>query len=411
MSLKFRVVGSPASPRERPSFPVIEAVARGRLVKSQPLNGKVVLKTGLHARFSLGASTTTLLKAGARPEDTFVAVKPYDYPERADVLRGLRNKGVNVAPLSSLADLVDAAEARVRATGFKLLVVDDGGYGTCAVLRKPQLLEHTQGFVEQTTRGKPAVESACSELGASISKPLLYLPDSEIKREFECMPVGNAVVSALRRHVAAPLAGRKIAVIGAAGTIGKAVADTLIKEGAIVRAYDTNPKSAYWEIINLNRMRICMTADEAVADADVVIGATGKPILERQLRSLKDGVLLASASSGQYEFPLDLIERSATGSKSYRANKSLPIHGTTYRMAWGRDITVLDKGRPINLGIAAGPEHPCFDLIMALLVVGAAELASGRFDHRAGFVTEFDDLCTRHQLNTLYWLHHAKEVQ
>ena len=105
-------------------------------------------------------------------------------------------------------------------------------------------------------------------------------------------------------------------------------------------------------------MQVCATKAEAIFDADFVIGATGNNVLQPlDLKQCKNGVLLASASSGQYEFPLALLDQLAVAVTPYQVSEERPPHGLTYRMPWGKAITVLDGGRPLNLGIAA-TVHP-----------------------------------------------------
>lgn len=409
---KIGIRRSLAPESEMPRFPVVEASARGRLAESKPLSGRVLFLVGVHVRFSMIALVKAAIAAGAAAANIVIAIKAYEYPERAAVVRRLKRRGVTeIFAMDAFESALASVERRMNSIQGELVVIDDGGYGACALSARPDLLARTTGFVEQTTRGKWKVAEQCERLGTTFPRPIICLPDSEVKQTFECLPVGQIVVEALERHLSAPVAGRRVAVIGASGTIGGAAANALVDKGALVQAYDRAPKSAYWELIKLGRLNVCPTKRDALTGVEIVIGATGESWLSpRDLRSLHDGVLLASASSGQYEFPLDLLRQLASKVKPHRAAAGMPIHGDAYHMPWGKKVVVLDGGRPLNLGIAASPEHPCFDLITALLFLGALEIASGRYRDNVGFVNDFDKVCARHRVAELYLLLHGGDA-
>lgn len=237
----------------------------------------------------------------------------------------------------------------------------------------------------------------------------LDLPASKIEREFECGPVGELFTEALAWHLGGSLAGRELAVIVAAGVIGEAVAAAAAGTG--MRPHVRHRAKRPLALNNFDRLDIRDSLADALHAANVVVGATGKTILRaRHLRSLRDGAILASASSGRYEFPIGFIEPLSDGAVDFRVAPDRPADGTTFTMIWGKALTVLDGGRPLNLGIAAGSGHGCFDLIIALLAVGAAEVAAGRYDGRIGFLDVFDDICRRHDLADIYMLLHGENA-
>lgn len=395
---------------DRPRFPVIAAVKRSPLLSGLPLRGLFVPQV-LHARYSVVAFNETLIELGASPERLLLLFKDYEYPERKQVLDELANRlHIRIAPLSDIQSEVVRLKQELVASSGRFVAVDDGGYIACASAADDELMASSIGFVEQTTRGVSAVQQRYSELGRPISRPHLSLPSSEIKRTFECGTVGERFMQALAWHVAGPLIDRSVAVIGASGVIGNAVAAAAVAEGMRVLAYDLTPKRRYWALNSFGTMEVSDSKAEAIRQADIVIGATGANVLcPLDLKQLKHGVLLASASSGQYEFPMQLLGQVAVEVVPYRAASARSPHGLTYRMPWGKAITLLDGGRPLNLGIAAGREAPCFDLVMALLAAGAAELAAGRYEGKSGILDCFDEICSRHQLDGLYMLLHGEE--
>lgn len=360
----------------------------------------------LHARKSLKAVITAITALGAKPEDIALMYKDYAYPEREEVLDWAVTQGVRVAPLEELP--AEAAAFEVRTRGRPWLALEDGGYWAMEAYKRPALLASAKGFVEQTTKGVWTVK----ESGLDLVKTHLSLPDSVIKKAFECDFVGEAVTAALRRHMGQAFQGARVAVLGAAGTIGAAVAEALDRAGMKVAVFDLDPP-AYWALTKHGRYSVCDTKAEAIAGRDVVVGCTGGTVLDLDdLRWLKDGVLLASASSAQVEFPLDLLRQlcppplpwrpPSRGGGTGGGGAPGPANGDAYRLPCGKQVVVLDGGRPINLGMAGAPEAPCFDLIMALLTAGAADLAKGFYDGQTGFIDDFDACCRRHNLDGLY---------
>jgi S-adenosylhomocysteine hydrolase len=394
----------------RPRFPVIEALKRSPILSGLPLTGLFVPQV-LHARYSVIAFNEALIELGANPDRLVLIFKDYEYPERKQVLDELTNRlHIRIAPLAHIQSEVARLKHELITAGGRLLAVDDGGYIACACAADDELLAASVGFVEQTTRGVSAVRKLYQDLSRPISRPHLSLPCSEIKRTFECGTVGECFMQALAWHVGKPLTGRSAAVIGASGVIGSAVANSAVNAGMHVLAYDLAPRARYWALNSFGQMQVSNSKAEAIREADIVIGATGTNVLHPlDLKQLKNGVLLASASSGQYEFPVALLDQLALEVVPYRALAGRSPHGLTYRMPWGKAITLLDGGRPLNLGIAAGPEAACFDLILALLVAGAAELAAGRYNGESGIIDCFDDICSRHQLDGLFMLLHGED--
>jgi len=406
-----RAPGAPARKAEvarlnpHDGYPVLRTLARSpALVDSKPFHG-TCLALLLHPRRSLKATLATLCALGADPPDITLLYKDYRYPERKEVLEWATTAGVRTAPLSDLKVQVAAFEARLN--GRRWLALEDGGHWAMEAYRRPLLLSSAIGFVEQTTRGIWTVERS----GVQLIKPHLSLPASVIKKTFECDFVGEAVTLSLKSHMGGALAGATVAVLGAAGTIGAAVAESLRQAGMRVYAYDSSPPP-YWALTKHGRITVCASKAEAITGRDVVVGATGGTVLELDdLRWLKDGVLLASASSEQVEFPLALLRQFCPCPLPWSTSGVGATNGEVFTLPAGRRIVLLDGGRPINLGMAGSPEAECFDLIMALLAAGAADMAGGFYADSAGIIDDFDQVCERHNLDGLYRALHPEVNQ
>lgn len=395
-----------------PGTPVIKVLAKGPLGKTRPFQNTAIAFAGTHARGTLLSVVDAVCAMGVQPASMAFGVKPYYYPEKERVCKDLIARGCMVEQLDNMeASLLPFMERQIL-EGRQILICDDGGYGSTFCARHPTIGRNVVGTVEQTTRGVWTLERLQRDSGYAPNYPVLALPHSELKKRFECVTVGEKVVDALATHRGQPVHDLDIAVLGGAGTIGGAIADAAVRRGARVKAFDPAPKHNYWQLVEHGRINVVDTKVEALVEADVVIGATGTEVLGvKDLRYLKDGVVLASASSGTYEFPLALLEQVADAVTPHHTVGFHEPNGTTYRMPWGRSITVLDGGRPINLGVAAGPEAPCFDLIMALIVAGLAELAAGNYRGRVGILDVFDEIAIRYRLPELYVVLHQEDAR
>ncbi|MEA3011708.1 MAG: adenosylhomocysteinase [Sphingomonadales bacterium] len=381
-------------------FPVIEALCNHPdLVSEQPFKGLGGAFL-LHPRPSMVALINGAIRLGMEPARMTALVKRYEYPERQESVAWMRDAGVRVACVSEGTSAITSFAAQLGKRPF--VVADDGGALTIDIYARPDLLKKAIGFVEQTTRG---VWQVNDEVGR-LSKPHLALPDSRLKPGLECIDVGEAITEALETHLAGhlDLATSNVAVLGVAGVIGTAAARALHARGATVYGYDTK-FPAYFELFNQGRINVCRSKAEAIAGRDIIIGATGRTGIElADLPLLKHGAILASASSEQVEFPVSLLHQLSNACTPYCPPGAAAPLGTTLELRpSGRKVTLLDNGRPINLGIAAPPERRrCFDVVMGLMLACMVDLVRGLFGDRKGWITrEVDEVAERHRLAEL----------
>ncbi len=380
-------------------FPVIETMCNHPdLIAKQPFRG-VGGAFLLHPRPSMVALVSGAIGLGMEPARMTALVKQYDYPEREESVALLRDAGVQVACVSEGASAISDFAGRLGRKPF--VVADDGGALTINVYSRPALLARAIGFVEQTTRGVWRVND---EVGR-MRKPHLALPDSRLKPGLECIDVGEAIAEALENHLAGhiDLATSSVAILGVAGVIGTAAARALHARGAAVYGYDSSYPPNF-QLFNWGRINVCRSKAEAIAGRDVIIGATGRTCLEvADLPLLRSGTILASASSEQIEFPVAELQQLSNAATPYCPLGAPVPFGTTFELKpAGRKVTLLDNGRPINLGIAAPPERRrCFDVVMGLVLACMIDLVHGRFSRRTGWVSEVDEVAQHHRLAEL----------
>jgi hypothetical protein len=298
--------------------------------------------------------------------------KEYLYPHLSAVREWLRQKGAIVRPLADVDAFLEGLATGSHDVGNRdIVVVEDGGYLVPKIVDKyPRIASRAAGAVEQTTKGLRAAEAVAERL----TFPLLSVAGCRVKGDYEPTYIARDILFQLRRLAGLDVLGRHVAVLGY-GTIGRQVALELIRAGrATVHVYDPDPSRTLLARED-GGMMIHDTVREAVADARVVIGTTGRQSIDATVfHSLRHGVFLISASSDQVE--IDIVDLQS------RAQNSLPLHslgdglvmriGTKYILG-DNTINVLADGRPINFwDFESMPRAPS-DLIMTIMFLCASE--------------------------------------
>jgi S-adenosylhomocysteine hydrolase len=284
---------------------------------------------------------------------------------------------------------IDQALARCQDKNQRLIVQDCGGtavellHSETSNYDLVRRMEHVEGVVEITKRGLWKAQ----ELQDVLQIPVLHSADSELKR-MEAVRCGETVALCLdkvaRTDLGWSLAGRKVAVFGM-GWIGSNVARGLRNLGAIVhQVYDTDPIKIMdaqlngFPASNANDIGSAdgnSTANVALKECDVVVGASGRQSLTRAvLEQLRDGVLVASASSKQVEFDMDYMQHECS---------VFPVSDVIngYRTRTGSTILLSNNGFPINFvpGSTSVPDE-IVETILGELLLQMHQLASSRIN-------------------------------
>jgi len=400
------LTGSASISSLRRNLRVMKAVtSKKRRQEAKPLLGKHVVLL-LHARPTAVAFVKMLKAAGADLTKVTFFFKDYEYPEKEPVLRKLGKMGCRLFPIAHVE--TGLGELKAVIGNDPLLLVEDGGKVGPHIYNDPILRERLIGGVEQTTRG----DWSMVEQVPDPHRPHLMLPRSVLKKTVEPHHVANAVVTAVQRLAGEdrPLSDMNVAVIGI-GAIGGKVADRLVSVARSVTVFDCDPPR-YACLADHGAYTFAGSVRDAVKDADLVIGATGKCILDvGDLVKLKDGVLLASASSETHEYPVEFLANYGQVIGEHRPPGASQSNGTWYRFgANGPKICLLADARPANLShvMAEEGEPTIFDLIMALIGVAAIELAAGAYADQRGYLDVFDEIAERHQLPEIYAVLHGE---
>lgn len=360
----------------------------------RPLTGVRVILI-LHFLRDLLPFVEGLTQFGLDPKRCWAFFKTYPYPQRHAVAEWLDKKGISVAAVSQVDQVLHQIADTPSDRRGKLLVIEDGGFVAPALHRTyPSLLESTIGVIEQTTRGIMNLEDLQKASGQALKIPVLSVAGSKLKGEFEPPYIGKAVVQNIERLVPhLTLSGRKAAVLGF-GTIGREVLSWLRKNHADIRAFDTDPTRRLGA--QQEGYPLADTAQQAVEGRSIVIGCSGRTSVDSGvIAALTHGCYVVSASSEQYEIAVDELSRQA--SRTVQLKHSGRLIGTTYVLPPNdREIHLLASGYPINFwGMNSMPEQAS-DLIMSLLLLAGAELANGSYPAAGINSAAINELAEKH---------------
>jgi adenosylhomocysteinase len=331
--------------RITPRLPLLDEMV-AQLGGAKPLAHHRVLWIS-HLLGSTVALGRALTAAGASASGTIVVGSPYGSNQAvAETMRG-DGFDVRVPPLSAEAYRAHVERAlddilKQRASNQEpILVLDDGGLVTEILHDSPKYKDVVSAFkiVEQTTRGHDAAERRV------LKTPVVSIARADSKIA-EGAFIGRAVAAKMKqalRRQGMNLKGLKVTIVGH-GVTGAPLAEELAGAGAIVTVVE-KAEAAAREAAKRYPVR---ELDEALDDADLVIGTTGDTSIKLEhLRKLKDGAVVVSASSRQVEIEMAQLRRAASSRRVMPGSTLVGLPTVRYRLG-GRGLTVLGDGWPIN---------------------------------------------------------------
>ncbi|MEO1052124.1 MAG: adenosylhomocysteinase [Bacteroidota bacterium] len=228
------------------------------------------------------------------------------------------------------------------------MILDDGGDLTNMVFDKyPELVSGIRGLSEETTTGVHRLIER--EKNGTLALPAINVNDSVTKSKFDnkygCK---ESLVDAIRRATDVMIAG-KVAVVGGYGDVGKGSAASLRGAGARVIVTEIDPICALQAAMDGFEVK---KMDDAVAEADIVVTATGNKdiIVGSHFKKLKDKTIVCNI--GHFDNEIDVAWLNDNAEKT-----NIKPQVDLYNLE-GKDIILLAEGRLVNLGCATG--HPSF---------------------------------------------------
>ena len=268
------------------------------------------------------------------------------------------------------------------------MILDDGGDATMAVLkgleferagavpepRSTDSAEHAAFLAmlraslaadgARWTRAAAAIRGVTEETTTGVHRlyrfadrgllpfPAMNVNDAVTKSKFDNRyGTRHSVIDGLNRATDMLLGGKNVLICGY-GDVGKGCAEALAGQGARVKVTEADPINALQALMDGFPV---VTVEEAVAEADVVITATGNRdvITWDHMLAMKDHAVLGNI--GHFDNEVDMA---SLLNRADVARTTVKPQVDEFRLPNGRTLIVLSEGRLLNLGNATG--HPSF---------------------------------------------------
>ena len=228
------------------------------------------------------------------------------------------------------------------------MLLDDGGDLTALMHKKyKNLLKDVKGVSEETTTGVMALKKM--EANKTLLVPAINVNDSVTKSKFDNLyGCRESLVDGIKRATDVMMSG-KTAIVAGFGDVGKGSAASLRQSGARVMVTEADPICALQAAMEGYEV---VLMDEAIADADIVVTATGNKdiVTADHMRKMKDRSILCNIGHFDNEIQVEAL-------KNYKWNEIKPqVHEIEFPDK--KRILLLAEGRLVNLGCATG--HPSF---------------------------------------------------
>jgi adenosylhomocysteinase len=350
-------------------MPVLGQI-RERFAAEQPLRGirvaaclHVTAETANLVR-ALGAGGATVALCSANPlsiqDDVAAALAIGDEVE----VRARRGESVE--------DYIEHVRGLLEGSaGGPFVTLDDGADLLAAAhARRGPELAHLIGGTEETTTGLLRLRRLQDTDG--LRCPVIAVNEARTERALnDRHGTGQSALDGIVRATNVLLAGTTIVVVGY-GWAGQGIAERARGAGGAVIVCEVDPlraleaRMAGYEV---------MPALEAATRGDLFITVTGSrsvlgtPHFER----MKDGAMLANA--GHFDVELDLEQLAAIA-----GGPPMPVRPLVdqFRLADGRRLNLLARGRVVNLAAAEGHPAAVMDVSFALQALCVEQLVVQR---------------------------------
>ncbi len=232
------------------------------------------------------------------------------------------------------------------------MILDDGGDLTIIAHDKhPKLFtdpDGIRGISEETTTGVHRLYDMYKK--GTLKVPAINVNDSVTKSKFDNLyGCRESLGDGLKRATGVMFAG-KVAVVAGYGDVGKGCAQSLRGLGARVIITEIDPINALQASMEGYEVT---TMEEAAPKADIVVTATGclDVLRPEHMKVMKDQSIVCNIGHFDCEIDVAWLEKNT---------KEVSIKPQVDQFVFpdGKRLTVLARGRLVNLGCANG--HPSF---------------------------------------------------
>ena len=351
-------------------MPVLRQV-RARFADEKPLDGLKVAAC-LHVTAETAVLVRTLIAGGASV--SLAASNPLTTQD--DTAAALVERdGATVYAIRGEDPATWADHVHTLVGSGPQITLDDGA-DLIVGLHEGELLDGYVGGTEETTTGLVRLRSL--EAQGGLKRPVFAVNEARTERAFnDRWGTGQSALDGILRATNVLFAGKTVVVHGY-GWAGKGIAErarglgasVIICEVDAIRALDARMEGFG-----------VMPALEAAERGDMFITVTGaRDVLAREhFERMKDGAILANAGHFDVEISLsDLADLSVDGPRDV-----LPLV-QRYKLADGRRLNLLARGRVVNLAAAQGHPAAVMDVSFAVQALTTVELARDGADMAAG---------------------------
>ncbi|MFI5305899.1 MAG: adenosylhomocysteinase [Polyangiales bacterium] len=234
------------------------------------------------------------------------------------------------------------------------MLLDDGGDLTAVVHKKyPQFFEGSdpiRGLSEETTTGIKALQKMAAQ--GALKCAAINVNDSVTKSKFDNLyGCRESLGDGIKRATDVMFAG-KVAVVAGYGDVGKGCAQSLRGLGARVLVTEIDPICALQAAMEGYQV---VTMDTAAPLGDIFVTATGCHgiIRSHHMQAMKNEAIVCNI--GHFDCEIDMAWLESNPEIKEEKIKEQVDH---FIFPDGKRITVLARGRLVNLGCATG--HPSF---------------------------------------------------
>jgi adenosylhomocysteinase len=234
------------------------------------------------------------------------------------------------------------------------MILDDGGDLTAIVHdRHPDLFtgpDPIRGLSEETTTGVHRLYDMAAK--GTLKVPAMNVNDSVTKSKFDNLyGCRESLGDGLKRATGVMFAG-KVAVVCGYGDVGKGCCQSLRGLGARVVVTEIDPICALQAAMEGYQVS---TMEEMASVADIFVTATGcsNVIRAEHLRAMKDQAILCNIGHFDCEIDVAWLEKNPEVKE-----ENVKPQVDQFIFPDGKRITLLARGRLVNLGCANG--HPSF---------------------------------------------------
>ena len=234
------------------------------------------------------------------------------------------------------------------------MILDDGGDLTVIAHKKyPNLFEGNdpiRGLSEETTTGVHRLYGMAKK--GELKVPAMNVNDSVTKSKFDNLyGCRESLGDGLKRATGVMFAG-KVGVVAGFGDVGKGCAQALKGLGARVIITEVDPICALQAAMEGYQVT---TMEEAAPQGDIFVTATGCSGIIRpdHLKAMKDQAIVCNIGHFDCEIDVNWLEKNPEIKE-----ENVKPQVDQFIFPDGKRITLLARGRLVNLGCADG--HPSF---------------------------------------------------